>query len=126
MGQRAEEALGGAESITLGSQRDGGNIPYAKWKLDRYLQADESSRAGFWRKAQPEQKSEIAQAISSMFREQDDLYQEARRMGAEAWGLGRGRIVPPQVDDGMGAVEAGEGGRGDGHVEGAEGVEGRE
>ena len=103
VGERLEVALGGAESVTLGSQR-GGSIPYAKWKLERYLQADEAARAGFWRKAQLEQKAEIALAISANYREQDDLYQQARGMGAEAWGLGRGRMVPP-VADGMEAEE---------------------
>ena len=54
--------------------------------------------------AKPGQKTEIAQAISDKFREQDDVYQQARGMGAEAWGLGRGRGVMASLADGTESV----------------------
>ena len=101
--RRPEAALGGEGSVTLCSQR-GGNIPYSRWKPDRYLQAEEAARHVFWTNAQPEQKTEIAQAIPDKFREQDDVYQQARGMGAEAWGLGRGRGVMASLADGTESV----------------------
>ena len=34
-------------------------------------------------------KEEVAAAITANYREQDELFQEARWLGGEAWGLGR-------------------------------------
>ena len=51
----------------------------------------EDSRAGFWQKAPAERKTEVALAITVKYREREDIFQQARALGAEAWGLGRGR-----------------------------------
>ena len=63
--------------------------PYSKWNLQKYLQEGEDSRGLFWSKAPKVNKEEVAAAITANYREQDELFQEARWLGGEAWGLGR-------------------------------------
>ena len=85
---RKEEPVGGTPTAVR-SRGHGGSRPYSKWDLKRYeADEDEDSRRGFWQRAPPNLKMEVAQGITAKYRERDELYQQAKALGAEAFGLG--------------------------------------
>ena len=114
--------MGGTPSVVR-HRGHGGSRPFSKWDLQRYEAGeDEDSRRGFWQRAPPNLKMEVAQGITAKYRERDDLYQQAKALGAEAFGLGGVPAVGnKEVEEGEGGAvgsDVGHGGVQSGAVEG--------
>jgi hypothetical protein len=118
---RKEEPVGGSPTVVR-SRGHGGSRPYSKWGLQRYEAEDEDSRRGFWQKAPSTLKTEVAQGITAKYRERDELYQQAKALGAEAFGLGGvpavGRMEAEEGNGGAVGNEVGQSGVQSGAVEG--------